>query len=529
VRPRSAAASTWAKLPSRTTSGSEDASCRTIQGSSPSLTRRFEPPPRNRGGTPWESRRLSRAGMDSFFLMRRRYVLPPMLRDVSSLSEEAGRSSTSSSRRAATNLGSSMRMGSRSGVLGSQQDHEFVAGAADVTGADGQDGVQGARLAQQEFDAFLHGTEIEDILVAGFADGIGQRFAGYARDGRLAGSVDVGDNQNVGLVERAREFVPEMLRARVAVRLEKHQETIELADARGFQGGADLGRVMAVVVDHGNVVDRAFNVEAPTNAGKFAQAFANQFGGNVEIERDRGGGSGVAHVVDARGMEELENAEIVAFVGQPKFAAQPFELDVTDDQISLAGCAVSDDGALNAGNDGLHVGLIEAENRRAIEGHAIDELHEGVLNVFERGILIEMFPVDGGDNGDHRCEEQKSAVAFIRFDGEKFTFAKSRGGARLVDPAANDKRRIEMRSGQDGRNDGGGGRFPVRASYCDAVFQAHQLRQHFRTRDNRNLFLVRLDNFGIVGFDRRRSHHHVRAFHIRGFMAFVNGGAEILQ
>src|SRR5712672_295995 len=426
VRPRSAAASTWAKLPSRMTSGSADASCRTTQGSSPSLTRRFEPPPRNRCGTPWESSRLSRAGMDSCFLMRRRSVLPPMLRDVSSLSEEAGRSSTSSSRRAATNLGSSMRMGSRSGVLGSQQNHEFVAGAADIAGADGQDGIEGTGLAKQKFNAFLHGPKIENVFMAGFANGIGQSLAGYARDWRLAGRVNIGNHQNIGLVESAREFVPEMLRAGVAVRLEKHQEAIELADARGFQGGPDLGRMMAVVVDHCDIVDGALNVEAPTDAGKFAQTFANQFGGNVEIERDRGGGSGVAHVVDARGMEELENAEIVAFVGQPKFAAQPFELDVTDDQISLAGCAVSDDGALHIGNDGLHVGLVEAENRRAIEGHAIDELHEGVLDIFERGVLIEMFPVDGGDHCDHRRQEQKCTVAFIGFDDEEFTFAKSR-------------------------------------------------------------------------------------------------------
>src|SRR5258708_5757393 len=43
MRPRSAAASTCAKLPSRTTSGSGDASCKTIQGSSPSPTNRLEP------------------------------------------------------------------------------------------------------------------------------------------------------------------------------------------------------------------------------------------------------------------------------------------------------------------------------------------------------------------------------------------------------------------------------------------------------------------------------------------------------
>src|SRR5713101_785421 len=264
VRPRSAAASTRAKLPSRTTSGSGDVNCNTTQGSSPSPTSRLEPPPRKRCGTPPESSRLSRPGIDSCFLMRRRSVVPPMVRDVSSASEEARRSSTPSSERAAMILVSSMRMGS--GMLGPQQNHEFVAGAADVAGTDGQDGVERTRFAQQVLDAFLHGAKVEHVFVASLANGGGQGFAGDAGDSRLAGGVNVGEHQHVSLIKGAAEFVPQMLRARVTVRLEEQQQAIELANARGFERGADFGGVMAVIVDHGNVVDRAFNVEAPADS-----------------------------------------------------------------------------------------------------------------------------------------------------------------------------------------------------------------------------------------------------------------------
>src|SRR4029077_4475842 len=170
--------------------------------------------------------------------MRRRSVVPPMPSEVSSAKDEARRSSTSSAGRAATIWASSMRMGS--GVLGSQQDHQLVAGAASVSGANGQDGVERASLAQQELDAFLHGAEVENVLVASFADGVGQGFTGYAGDGRLTGGVNVGEHENVGLVEGAGEFVPKMLRAGETVRLEEDQKAIELADARGFQGGADF-------------------------------------------------------------------------------------------------------------------------------------------------------------------------------------------------------------------------------------------------------------------------------------------------
>src|SRR4029077_1555060 len=141
----------------------------------------------------------------------------PMARDVSSASEAARRSSTLSSGRAAMILGSSICMGSR--VLGTEQNHEFVAGAADVAGADGQDSVEGMRFAQQVLDAFLHRAEVEDIFVPGFANRGGQSFAGDARNRRLAGGINVGEHQHIGLVEGAAEFVPQMLRARVTVRL----------------------------------------------------------------------------------------------------------------------------------------------------------------------------------------------------------------------------------------------------------------------------------------------------------------------
>src|SRR4029077_536962 len=203
--------------------------------------------------------------MDSCLWIRSKSVVPPIPSDVSSAKDEARRSSTLSSGRAATILGSSMRMGS--GMLGPQQNHEFVAGTADVAGADGQDGVERTRFAQQVLDGFLHGAEVRDIFVPGFANGIGQSFAGDAGDWRLAGGVDVREHQHIGLIEGAAEFVPEMLRARETVRLEEHQQAIEFADARGFEGGANFSGVMAVVVDHRNVVDHAFDVEAPAHSG----------------------------------------------------------------------------------------------------------------------------------------------------------------------------------------------------------------------------------------------------------------------
>src|SRR5437899_9317011 len=118
-----------------------------------------------------------------------------------------------------------MRMMCR--MLRSQESHEFVACPADIAGADGKDGVARTRLLQQVLDACLHGAKIVDIFVAGLANGAGQRLARYARDWSFAGRIDVRQHEDVGLIEGAAEFVPQMLRAGVTMRLEEDQQAIE--------------------------------------------------------------------------------------------------------------------------------------------------------------------------------------------------------------------------------------------------------------------------------------------------------------
>src|ERR1700719_4068448 len=131
--------------------------------------------------------------MPSCFLMRRRSVVPPIPSEVRLDSAEPLRNSTPSSGKAAAILGFSMRMGC--GVLRSEQKHKLVAGAADVACADGEDGVAGMRLAQQVLHAFVHRLEVENVLVPGFPNGIGESLAGDPGDGRFTGGVDIGQDK----------------------------------------------------------------------------------------------------------------------------------------------------------------------------------------------------------------------------------------------------------------------------------------------------------------------------------------------
>src|SRR5271163_573654 len=136
-------------------------------------------------------------------------------------------------------------------------------------------------------------------------------------------------------------------------------------------------------------------------------------------------------------MQQVEHAEVFAFECQPKLAVQSFQFDVADDQVSLAGSAVGDDGALHVWKNSLHVRFVEAENRGAVEGDPVHELNEGALNVGERSVLIEMLPVDGGNDGYNRREHQEAAIALVGFHDEVFALAEPRGGARLIYAATN--------------------------------------------------------------------------------------------
>src|SRR6476646_11993790 len=114
-------------------------------------------------------------------------------------------------------------------------------------------------------------------------------------------------------------------------------------------------------------------------------------------------------------MDEVEHAEVVALIGEAKFAAETFHADVADDEIGLRGGSIGDDGALDAGNDRLDVGFLEAKYGGAVKRNAIHKFGEDGLNFLERRILVEMFAVDGGDDGDDGRVIEEAAVAFVGF------------------------------------------------------------------------------------------------------------------
>ncbi len=201
-----------------------------------------------------------------------------------------------------------------------EQNHQFVAGSADVSGADRKYGVAGPGALQQKFDGFVHGTYVMDVLVASVADSGSQSLTRNTRYWRFTGSINIDEHQQVGPIEGDAEVIPEMLRTRVAMGLEKHQQAVEIAAASGFERGANFRWVMTIVVDDRDVVHTALYVKATPNAAKIGEALADEFSRYIQIKGDRGGRSGVAHVVNSRRMRQAKDTQVFAFIHEAEFA-----------------------------------------------------------------------------------------------------------------------------------------------------------------------------------------------------------------
>ena len=62
-----------------------------------------------------------------------------------------------------------------------------------------------------------------------------------------------------------------------------------------------------------------------------------------------------------------------------------------------------------------------------------------------------------------------------------------------------------------------------------AVFQAHQLGEHFRARDNRDRCLLRGNDLRVGVLNSRGRDHHIRPLNLIFVMAFVHNAPELDQ
>src|SRR4051812_50172064 len=94
----------------------------------------------------------------------------------------------------------------------------------------------------------------------------------------------------------------------VAGRLEEDVDAAETAQPGAVERGADLGGVMAVVVDDGDALLLAADLETAIDTAERGERLADDVGLDLEFHGDRDGGHRVQDVV-AAGDAEVEAAE----------------------------------------------------------------------------------------------------------------------------------------------------------------------------------------------------------------------------
>src|SRR5258706_857117 len=93
---------------------------------------------------------------------------------------------------------------------------------------------------------------------------------------RLAGRVDFGDDNRIGVVEAGTELLEQRLQPGKAMRLHHGDDLAVGGLPRRFQHRCDLNRVMAVVVDNGDAVPFAGLGETPPHAAEACERPADR-------------------------------------------------------------------------------------------------------------------------------------------------------------------------------------------------------------------------------------------------------------
>src|SRR6185503_346517 len=334
-------------------------------------------------------------------------------------------------------------------------------------------------------------------------DSLHQRLRCHTFDGILRSRVDIEHVKAIGLHERARELIHQVKRTGVAVRLKNHVNVPVAAQARSRERRANLGWMVAVIIDDRDVPLLAADLKSPVNAAVQGKSGPNLFWHNFQLERHADGGERVQHVVLAW-HGEMELAQVHFPKAHAKITGERATTHVQCLDFGLRAPAVSDDAAPHERQNALHVLIRQTEDNRTVKRNFVDELDKSRSNIVERGITVQMLPVDVGDHRQNRGELQKGAVALIRLHHQKIAFAYPRvGAAHGRDFAADHHYGIEPRVVEHRRYHRSGCRLSMTAGDRDTVFKAHQFRQQFPTWDYRDLQAPRLLHFGILLVHRR--------------------------
>ena len=181
-------------------------------------------------------------------------------------------------------------------------------------------------------------------------------------------------------------------------------------------------------------------------------------------------------------------------------------------------------------HDVAHCRIVGAQDRHAIERHAMQEIDEGLLQVGEVvPVGLHVVGIDIRDDRHDGQQVQERGVRLVGLHHDVVAAAKLRVGAGAVEAPADDEGRIESGSRQHARHQARRRGLAVRAGNGDALLEPHQFSQHQGARHHGNFLLARGHYLGVVRLDRRRGHDRIGAVDVRCRVADARRDAQPLE
>ena len=238
-------------------------------------------------------------------------------------------------------------------------------------------------------------------------------------------------------------------------------------------------------------------LEAPVRVAERRQRAEDRLRREVEFERHGDGRERVREVVGARDRHpqaaELPSRRVHRARGERPLVGRLAAADVGLDAETVRDHALS-----HLREDLAHPRVVDAEDHGAVEGHLVRERRERLADALQVRPEVEVLAVDRRDHRPGRRQREEAPVALVGLGHEKFTLAEPRVRTEGVEPPADDRGRVEVGRGEDRGDERGGRRLAVRARDGDAVLHAHQLGEHLRPGDHRDLQAVGLEHLGVV-------------------------------
>ncbi|QTK78009.1 hypothetical protein AT6N2_C0037 [Agrobacterium tumefaciens] len=317
-----------------------------------------------------------------------------------------------------------------------------------------------------------------------------------------------------------REIIKQARKAAVAVRLVHGDDAALAGFPRCLQHGLDLHRVVSVIVKNLHPIGFAGERETALDAAEGCKSLLDVGFRDAETIGNGDGSGRIRHVVAARHrQDEILEGEHLAGAASADFHVEDrtraIDADIRKPHVGLRVLAVCDDLAVfDPADQRLNLGMIEAHDAETVERYVLDKLPERGAHGIEIAVMVKMFGIDIGDDGDIGRQLQEGAVGFIRLHHHPLALTHACIGAVGIDDAAIDDGRVEIAGFQQRRDHGGRRGLAVGAANGDGVTEAHQLGQHFRTANDRQVLFPRRDEFRIALLDRSGNDHDFRITNI---------------